>query len=82
MGVGEGCRWEVCLRNSKGDECGCCEEAGIPGLCQQVHHHIHRPGDGLEADAKQMPHGYPGDHKVGEGLPVLVSPLIQSISSV
>ena len=35
-----------------------------------------RPGDGLEADAKQMLQGCPGDQKVGEGLPVLVSPLI------
>ena len=45
-------------------------------LCQQVHQCIQRPGDGLEADAKQMLQGCPGDQKVGEGLPVLVSPLI------
>ena len=57
VGLGEVCRWEVCLRNSKEGECGCCEEAGIPALCQQVHQCIHRPGDGLKADAKQMLQG-------------------------
>lgn len=31
---------------------------GIPGFYHQVHRCIHRPGVGLESDAKQVPQGF------------------------